>query len=65
MNSIVINPKDQKELKFILSLLNKLGVDSKVLSEEEQEDIGLSLLMKDIDLQDKVSETDVRKKLKH
>ncbi|MGB3585103.1 MAG: hypothetical protein WBA23_01125 [Tunicatimonas sp.] len=49
MNSIVINPKDFVELNFLKSLLEKLGVQSKVLSEEDIEDLGLSMLMKDID----------------
>ena len=65
MNSIVIKPKDQKELKFMVDLLRKLGVESKVLSDEEKEDIGLSLMMKDVDRQDKVSESEIRNKLKH
>ncbi len=49
MNSIVINPKDFVELNFLKSLLEKLGVQPKVLSEEDIEDLGLSVLMKDID----------------
>ncbi len=32
MDSIIINPKDEKEMKFITELLKKLGVKNKVLS---------------------------------
>lgn len=63
MSSIVINPKSSKELKFISELLKKLGVKSKVLSDEDTEDLGLSLLMKDVDRSDIVSEDEVMAKL--
>lgn len=63
MSSIVINPKNEKELRFVAELLNKLGVASKVLSDEEQEDLGLGLLMKDIDRSDLASEEDILGKL--
>ncbi|MEP0365699.1 MAG: hypothetical protein ABJN36_09455 [Cyclobacteriaceae bacterium] len=64
MSSIVINPKSSKELQFISELLKKLGVKSKVLSDEDTEDLGLSLLMKDVDRSDVVSEQEVMSKLK-
>ena len=63
MSSIVINPKSSKELKFISDLLKKLGVESKILSDEDTEDLGLSLLMKDVDRSDTVSEDEVMDKL--
>lgn len=63
MSSIVVNPKSQQELQFLSELLKKLGVDSKVLSDEDSEDLGLALLMKDVDRSDIVSEDDVMKKL--
>ena len=64
MSSIVVNPKSQQELKFLSELLKKLGVDSKVLSDEDVEDLGLAVLMKDVDRSDSVSEDDIMKKLK-
>lgn len=64
MNSIVISPKNQQELQFISKLLRKLGVNSKVLSDEDTEDLGLSLLMKDADPSDLVSEDEIMSKLK-
>lgn len=65
MSSIVINPKSKKELQFISELLDKLGVSSKVLSDEELEDLGLSLLMKDVDRSDIATEEEVMAKLKN
>jgi hypothetical protein len=64
MSSIVINPKSSQELKFITELLQKLGVKSKVISDEDTEDLGLSLLMKDVNRSDVVSEDEVMAKLK-
>ncbi len=64
MSSIVVNPKSQQELKFLSELLKKLGVESKVLSDEDVEDLGLAVLMKDVDRSDSVSEDDIMKKLK-
>ncbi len=49
MTSIVVNPKSRKELQFLSELLQKLGVDVKVLSDEDSEDLGLAMLMKDVD----------------
>jgi len=64
MNPIVINPKDPNEFQFLKSLLEKLGVKSKVLSDEDMEDLGMAVLMKDTDRSDRVSEADVLNKLK-
>jgi len=63
MSSIVVNPKNEKELRFVSELLEKLGVNSKVLSDEEQEDLGLSLLMKDSNRSEVVSQEEVFNKL--
>ncbi|MFT7036764.1 MAG: hypothetical protein ACJA2S_005303, partial [Cyclobacteriaceae bacterium] len=59
MSSIVINPKNDSELNFISELLQKLGVDSKVLTDEELEDLGLSILMKEVDRSEVVSEEEI------
>lgn len=64
MGSIVISPRDQKEFEFIKNLLQKLGVKSKVLANADIEDLGMSILMKDVDRSDKVSESEVMKNLK-
>ncbi|WP_370087865.1 hypothetical protein [Ekhidna sp.] len=63
MDSIVINPKNREELKLIKTLLAKMKVKSKILTEEEMEDLGLSILMRDIDRTDTVSEKDILSKL--
>ncbi|MGE0589303.1 MAG: hypothetical protein AB7O48_12070 [Cyclobacteriaceae bacterium] len=64
MSSIVVSPKNNDELKFLTQLLTKLGIDSKVLSDEDAEDIGLSILMKDVNLNDTSDEAEIMRKLK-
>jgi len=64
MSSIVVSPKSKKEFEFIAQLLEKLGVESKVLTNEDSEDLGLAILMKDVDRSDFVSEDEVMAKLK-
>ena len=64
MSSIVINPKNPQELQFISELLQKLGVDAKVLSDEDTEDLGLAVLMRDVDRSDLASEDEIMAKLK-
>ena len=63
MSSIVINPKDPEELQFLSDLLQKLGVNSKILSDEDAEDLGLAILMKDVDRSDTVFEEEILRKL--
>ena len=64
MSSIVISPKNHKELEFISKLLKKMGVNSKVLSDEDTEDLGLAVLMKDVDRSELASEDEIMSKLK-
>ena len=64
MESIVISPKSRSELKFVFELLSKLKISSRVLSEEDKEDIGLSVLMKQVDRKRKVSRDTVLRNLK-
>ena len=61
---MLINPKNEKEMQFLSELFQKLGVDATVLSDEEAEDIGLSILMKDADRSDLVTEEEIMAKLK-
>jgi len=64
MGTILLNPKDKKEFKFINDLLSKLGIDAKVISDEEMEDLGMSVLLKDLDHTDLVHKDEITKKLR-
>jgi hypothetical protein len=63
MKSIVITPKDSKELRLIAQLLDKMGISSAILSEEEKEDAGLLMLMKEADKREIVSRKEIIDKL--
>jgi hypothetical protein len=63
MKSVLIQPKDKSEYKFVTDLLEKLQIDSRVLSLEEIEDVGLSIMMKTVDRNKKVNRNIIFKKL--
>jgi len=64
MKTILITPKNKSELKLLSKLLEKLKVDATYLSEEEKEDLGLKILMRQADRSKTVSRATVMKKLK-
>jgi hypothetical protein len=63
MESIVITPKTKDEAKVITDLLNKMNISSGVITDEEKEDLGLLMMMKEVDCGDKVTRDEVMKKL--
>jgi hypothetical protein len=64
MESIIITPKDSKEMVFINDLLSKLKIRTKIVTLEEKEDAGLAILMHEADRTKKVSRDTIMKKLK-
>ncbi len=63
MKSVVITLKNETEYKFLSGLLNKLGIKQHTLTEEEVEDAGLLMMMKQVDRSKKVSRESIMKKL--
>jgi hypothetical protein len=63
MKSIIVTAKDINEFKFLKGLLSKLKVSARELTEEEIEDFGMSILMKQADRSRKSSRESVMKKL--
>jgi len=63
MESIVVNPKNKAEFDLLTALLDKMKIDAKVLSEEDKEDLGLALLMKEVNRNEMVSRDEIFKKL--
>jgi hypothetical protein len=53
MESIVISPKTKDEAKIITDLLEKMNISSKVITDEEKEDLGLLMMMKEADRSEK------------
>jgi len=63
VKSLVINPKNNTELRFITELLKKLGIESASVSEGELEDLILAQLLKKTDQTKKVSHSEVMQNL--
>jgi hypothetical protein len=63
MASIIVSTKDKSELNLLRSMLKKMGIASKILSEEEGEDIALGYLMSKADRTKTVSREKIMKKL--
>ena len=63
MEALIVQAKDRAELKFISDLLKKMQIESKLLTEEQQENLGLIKLMKEADRTQKVSREKVMDKL--
>jgi len=63
MKPVLVTPKNEAERKFLSDLLKKLGISSRIMTEEEAEDIGLSLLLKKVDRTKKVNRSVILKKL--
>ena len=64
MKAMVITPKNQAEFEFLTELLQKLGIATAIMSEEELEDAGLSILLKSVDKTKTVSREEIMQKLR-
>jgi hypothetical protein len=64
MDTIVIKTKTASELNLLMELLKKMRITSRVLSDEEKEDIGLLKLIHEADRNNKVSKEKVMAKLR-
>ena len=64
MDSLLVVPKNKKEMRLVSDILRKMGVASKPLTIEEKEDIALSMAMKEVDRTKKVSVNMILQKLK-
>lgn len=64
MNSIIITPKSEQEYRFVNELLKKMKLNFKTLSDEEKEDAGLMILMKQADRSRKVKKNIIMHKLR-
>ena len=62
METLIISPKTQKELEAIKELLTRLSIPSRILSDEEKEDLGMLWLMQETDRYEKVSREDIAKR---
>jgi hypothetical protein len=63
MEVAIVQSENKANLKLLAELARKLGIQFKVLTEDQKEDIGMGLLMKEADRSQKVSEEEIMRKL--
>lgn len=63
MQSLLIISKDEAELELLSALLARLNIAITVLTEDDQEDMGLGILMQEADRSEHVSRESVFKEL--
>jgi hypothetical protein len=63
METLLVTAKDKAELQFVADLLKKMHIETKILSEEDREDMGLLKIMKQTDRSQKVSRESIMAKL--
>ena len=63
METLIVTLKDKQEMQFVSDLLKKMQISTKRLSDEECEDMGLTILMKQAHRSEKISRDQVFKTL--
>lgn len=63
MDALIIKSQNRSDLKLIKELVKKMGIESKSLTEEDLEDLGLAMLMKQADRSNTVSREEIMGKL--
>lgn len=64
METFIVTPKTKAEAKLLKDIFEKMKIPAKVLSDEEKEDLGLAMMMKEADRSSKVSRDTIMKSLK-
>ncbi|MCF8234078.1 MAG: hypothetical protein K9G67_06285 [Bacteroidales bacterium] len=64
MDAILVSSDNKGDTDLLLKLLRKMGLKSKVLSEEDKEDYGLVAAMLEADRNETVNESNIFEKLK-
>lgn len=55
MQSLLITPKDKAELELISALLSRMNIVTTVFGDDDQEDLGLAILLRKIDRTETIS----------
>lgn len=63
MEALLIKSDDKEEMRLLNELVKKMGLNATALSEEDMEDLGLSILMRQADRNQKVSREEIMEKL--
>jgi hypothetical protein len=63
MKRLILSPENEQELTFLKQLLEKMGVKTEELTEEDIEDLGLLKAMEEGKKGDYIEENEIRKTL--
>jgi len=63
MDSIIITPTNNQDLELLTSIARRMGLNAKVLTEDEKEALGMAFLINEADRGKTVSREMVMKKL--
>jgi hypothetical protein len=64
MEIAILQTDDKSNLKLLIEVAHEMGVTIKVLSENQKEDLGMGILMRQADRSEKVPREEIMKKLK-
>ena len=64
MDSIIITPSNQQDLKLLAAIAKRMGLEVKVLTEEKREELGMAYLINQADRSKTVARETVFEKLK-
>jgi len=59
MDALIIKSENKKDLALIKKIVQKMGLESKSLTAEEMEDIGLSIMLDEADRTKTVPEQEI------
>ncbi len=63
MESILITPSNRQDLELLTSIAQRMGLKTKLFTEEEKEALGMAYLINEADRGKTVSREEVMKKL--
>ena len=63
MKTLIVTPKDKKDFEFISSLLKRLGYGTKVIYDDEKEDLGMLKAMLEEKKEEYIPEDEIFKAL--
>ena len=49
MDRIIVKTKNRKEARLIRQFADKMGIENKSFTEDEMEDMGMAMLMREVD----------------
>lgn len=59
MESLIVTPADEEELALVKAVLKKMNLKTRVITDEEKEDMGLAYLMSQADRSRTISRQEV------